>query len=111
MQDRIVPDPGSDHQPEDTLPSHTGTAPGPEPDDWHRQVELRALGAAVRELRARRGLSQEALGFRAGVHRNYVGGIERGELNVTFRVLLKLARGLAVSLSELIGIYERNRLT
>src|SRR5215218_234452 len=40
-------------------------------------AELRALGAAVRELRARRGFSQEELGFRGGLHRNYVGGIER----------------------------------
>jgi transcriptional regulator with XRE-family HTH domain len=72
-------------------------------------AELRALGAAVRELRARRGLSQEALGFCSGLHRNYVGGIERGELNITFRVLLKLRCGLDVPLSELVGIYERNR--
>jgi len=72
-------------------------------------AELRALGAAVRELRARRGLSQEELGFRGGLHRNYVGGIERGELNITFRVLLKIARGLDFALSEVIEIYERNR--
>jgi ribosome-binding protein aMBF1 (putative translation factor) len=72
-------------------------------------AELKALGAAVRELRARRGLSQEDLGFRGGLHRNYVGGIERGEQNITFRVLLKVARGLNVPLSELVGLYERNR--
>ncbi len=72
-------------------------------------AELRALGAAVRELRARRGFSQESLGFRGGLHRNYVGGIERGELNVTFRVLLKVVRGLNVPLSELVEMYERNR--
>ncbi len=72
-------------------------------------AELRALGAAVREVRARRGLSQEELGFAGGLHRNYVGGIERGELNVTFRILLKVARGLNVPLSELVGLYERNR--
>jgi DNA-binding XRE family transcriptional regulator len=72
-------------------------------------AELRALGAAVREVRARRGLSQEELGFAGGLHRNYVGGIERGELNITFRILLKVARGLNVPLSELVGLYERNR--
>jgi DNA-binding XRE family transcriptional regulator len=72
-------------------------------------AELRALGAAVRELRARRGFSQEELGFRGGLHRNYVGGIERGELNITFRVLLKVARGLDFALSEVIEVYERNR--
>lgn len=66
-----------------------------------------ALGAAVREARARRGLSQEALGFAAGVHRNYVGAIERGELNPTFRTLLRLMVGLRLRLSDLIVIYER----
>jgi ribosome-binding protein aMBF1 (putative translation factor) len=74
-----------------------------------RRPELIALGAAVREVRARRGLSQEQLGFQAGLHRNYVGGIERGELNLTFRVLLKLVHGLGVPLSELVALYERNR--
>jgi transcriptional regulator with XRE-family HTH domain len=66
-----------------------------------------ALGFAVRGLRGQQGLSQEELGFRSGLHRNYVGAIERGEINPTFRVLLKLERGLAVPLSELIELYER----
>lgn len=65
-----------------------------------------ALGHAVRELRARRRLSQEELGFRAGLHRNYVGAIERGEINPTFRVLLKLSTGLALPLSEIVGLAE-----
>ena len=64
--------------------------------DTHSPDHAR-LGRAVRELRARRGLSQEELGFRAGLHRNYVGAIERGEINPTFRVLLKLERGLAAA--------------
>lgn len=69
-----------------------------------------AFGAAVRETRARRGLSQEELGFRSDLHRNYVGAIERGEINPTFRVLLKLSRGLVTPLSALITLYERNML-
>lgn len=67
-----------------------------------------ALGAAVRELRARRGMSQEELGARADLHRNYVGAIERGEINPTFRVLLKLEDGLRLPLAELVRLYERN---
>lgn len=67
------------------------------------------LGRTIRELRARRGLSQEELGFRSGLHRNYVGAIERGEINPTFRVLLKLERGLALPLSEIIDLWERRK--
>ena len=57
-------------------------------------------------MRATRGLSQEALGARADLHRNYIGAIERGEINPTFRALLKLERGLQMPLSELIEKYE-----
>lgn len=64
----------------------------------------RALGAAVRELRGRRGFSQEELGFRGRLHRNYVGAIERGEINPTLRVMLKLCDGLMVPLAELIRL-------
>jgi transcriptional regulator with XRE-family HTH domain len=70
--------------------------------------EHAALGAAVRELRARRGMSQEELGFVSGLHRNYVGAIERGEINATFRILLKLEHGLGLPLAELVRLYERN---
>lgn len=73
--------------------------------------EHAALGAAVRELRARRGLSQEELGFASGLHRNYVGALERGEINPTFRILLKLERGLGLPLAELVRLYERNVLS
>ena len=65
-----------------------------------------ALGTAVRELRARRGISQEELGFRADLHRNYVGAMERGELNPTLRTLLRVSRGLDVTLLELVTLYE-----
>jgi transcriptional regulator with XRE-family HTH domain len=67
-----------------------------------------AFGRAVREVRARRGISQEELGFRATLHRNYIGAVERGEINPTFRTLLALTRGLALPLSELVQLYERN---
>jgi len=67
-----------------------------------------ALGRAVRELRARRGLSQEALGSCSGLHRNYVGAVERGEINPTFRILMALSRGLSVPLSELLVVFERH---
>lgn len=65
-----------------------------------------ALGHAIRQLRRIAGLSQEGLADRCGMHRTYVGGIERGERNVSFRNLLKLADALGVRASELLERYE-----
>jgi transcriptional regulator with XRE-family HTH domain len=67
-----------------------------------------ALGNALRELRTARELSQEELAYRAGLHRNYVGACERGEINLSFRVFLQLADGLDVSLSEIVQHYEKH---
>jgi len=48
----------------------------------HEQKRIQqSFGRAVKELRVRRGFSQEGLGFRSELHRNYVGAIERGEIN------------------------------
>jgi transcriptional regulator with XRE-family HTH domain len=66
-----------------------------------------ALGRTVRFLRAKAGWSQEELGFRARLHRNYIGAIERGEINPTFAVLLRLTGGLGLPLSELLREFER----
>ena len=52
------------------------------------------FGERVRELRLERGLTQEALAARAGLHSTYVGGIERGKRNVGFDNIVKLARAL-----------------
>ena len=73
-----------------------------------RSAKYRALGGAVRETRARRGMSQEMLGIRAGLHRNYIGAIERGEINPTLRVIFKLARGLVMRPSELLALAEQH---
>jgi transcriptional regulator with XRE-family HTH domain len=74
-------------------------------------IDHLVLGEAARELRGRNAISQEELGFRAGLHRNYVGAIERGEINATFRTLLRLTFGLDVRLSALVLRYEDQRAT
>jgi transcriptional regulator with XRE-family HTH domain len=56
----------------------------------------RQVGLNVARLRRARGLSQEGLGFAAGLHRTYVSGVERGVRNPTVGVLAALAAALAV---------------
>jgi transcriptional regulator with XRE-family HTH domain len=62
--------------------------------------EQKRFGLRVRELRKKAGLTQEALGERAGVNYKFVGGIERGEENPSLAVLRGLARGLNVDLAD-----------
>lgn len=56
----------------------------------------------VRELRDRKGISQERLGEMAGLHRTYIGMLERAEKNVTLVNLEKVAKALGVRPSSLI---------
>ena len=68
-----------------------------------------AFGRAIRELRTGEGLSQEALAERAGLHRTYIGGIERGERNVSLVNIDLLANALGVDLPTLMAAVERER--
>jgi transcriptional regulator with XRE-family HTH domain len=67
-----------------------------------KDSQLIQFGNHVRELRESKGLSQEALADLGEIHRTYLGGIERGERNPTLLSLLKLARALEISLTELL---------
>ena len=62
----------------------------------------KAFGVAVRARREELGLSQEELGFKAGLHRTYVGDVERGERNPTLEVVGKLAGALETEPRELL---------
>jgi len=59
------------------------------------------FGKRVRSLRLKRHLSQEKLAELADLHRNYVGGVERGERNVSLVNIMKLAHGLNVKAIKL----------
>lgn len=63
--------------------------------------ELVRLGQNIRHHRMVRHLSQEELANLSGLHRTYVGGIERGERNVTVLNLVRLAKALEISVSDL----------
>ena len=62
----------------------------------------RRLGHNVRRLRADHGLSQEQFADRTGIHRTYIGGIERGERNVTLQTLERLALAFDLDPVELL---------
>jgi len=65
-------------------------------------VSIRAkFGKRVRDLRIKQGLSQEAFADIAGLHRTYVGSIERGEQNVSIDNIQRLAKALKISLNVL----------
>ena len=60
------------------------------------------FGNRVREERQQRGLSQEDLAEKAGVHRTYVGMIERAEKNITLINIEKIAKALGVPIHRLL---------
>jgi transcriptional regulator with XRE-family HTH domain len=65
-----------------------------------------AFGAAVRERRQHRGLSQEDLGELAGFHRTYISEVETGDRNVTLLNIGRLAAALGVGVGELMASAE-----
>lgn len=59
------------------------------------------FGGKVVEMRKQHGLTQEELSFKCGIHRTYMGTIERGEKSVTLDTVAKIATGLGVEVKEL----------
>jgi transcriptional regulator with XRE-family HTH domain len=72
-----------------------------------RDPLLAGLGEAIRDRRDELGVSQERLGLESGVHRNYIGGIERAERRPTLATVATLATTLGVRPSELIARAEK----
>lgn len=68
--------------------------------------DLIALGREIRRHRKALNLSQEALAERAGLHRNYIGFLERGERNPSVTTVFLLARVLEVKAAELVAGVE-----
>jgi len=59
------------------------------------------FGKKVRETRIKQNLSQEALALKAGVHRTYIGMIERAEKNITLENIEKITKALSLNLKDI----------
>jgi len=67
-----------------------------------KQNILIKFGKRVREIRKKKGLSQEELAYKADLHRTYIGMIERAEKNITLINIEKIANALEVDLKILL---------
>jgi transcriptional regulator with XRE-family HTH domain len=63
---------------------------------------LKTFGTNVQKIRKQKGLSQEELAKKCRLHRTYIGGIERGERNVSLINLKKIATALGVKIDDLV---------
>ena len=65
------------------------------------ETELKILGERIREKRKEKSFTQEHLAHEASVDRSYMGGVERGERNVTFSMLCQIAEALGEDIASL----------
>lgn len=72
-------------------------------DDAAKNAILKRFGETFRSERLKAGLSQEELADRAGLDRTYVGGVERGERNLSLVNLVRLVRALGIKPADLLG--------
>lgn len=67
---------------------------------------LVAMGGAIKSSRLSLGLSQETLAAIAGLDRSYMGGVERGEHNLTVMAVVRISQALNLKASQLLGIAD-----
>src|SRR5882762_3004836 len=72
-----------------------------------KTTEKRAFAAVLLELRIRRGLTQEQLGFESGYHPKYISLLERARFSPSLNTILELADALTVSASEMVRRVEK----
>ena len=70
---------------------------------------LRRLGEYLRSVREEKGWSQEEMAYQCGLHRTYIGSVERGEYNVTLLTLRRITDALGITLADAIGSISQRR--
>ncbi len=66
----------------------------------HHQILIQ-VGKRIRALREAKGFSQEALAEKSGLHRTYIGGVERGLRNASLKSISRMAKALGVGVGQL----------
>jgi transcriptional regulator with XRE-family HTH domain len=66
-----------------------------------RLAPEKRIGLAIRAMRTEKDWSQEQLSFESGLHRTYIGAVERGEKNLTLKNLVRIAKALDALASDL----------
>jgi transcriptional regulator with XRE-family HTH domain len=64
-------------------------------------IPLEVLGERIREMRKFKNLTQEALAYESDIDRSYIGGVERGERNLSFDKLCQIAHALGCDVAAL----------
>ena len=64
------------------------------------------LGRRIRRLRIQNGYTQESFADKCGIHRNFMGAVERGEQNLTLKTLHVISRGLGTNMAKLLSGLE-----
>lgn len=68
----------------------------------HKKLFILVLfGEVIREVRKEKKLSQEELANKSGLHRTYIGMVERGEKNISLKNISKLSKGLELPIPEI----------
>ena len=82
----------------------------PRADDLAMSLDIKkSFGRRIRALREKQGLTQEDLANRAKLHRNYIGGIERGERNPSLVNIVKLSVALRIPIDDLFSRLQGGR--
>lgn len=73
-----------------------------------KNINLIKIGNNIKKIRQKENLSQEELAFKVGLHRTYIGSVERGERNITILNLIKIAESLRADLTLLLDLNEKD---
>lgn len=73
------------------------------PTLWGMKELQQELGGRIRRLRIRKGYTQESFADKCGLHRNFMGAVERGEQNLTLKSLQVIASGLGTTMAKLLS--------